>query len=91
MKNSTTSDFAPHNLYTRRRFLRSSQAAVVAVGALPVLGSAVEGLEAACPSEQPVALTDYYDKLGVTKIINAAGTYTELTSEIGRASCRERV
>ena len=25
---------------------------------------------------------DYYDKLGVTKIINAAGTYTSLTASI---------
>ena len=25
---------------------------------------------------------DYYDKLGVTKIINAAGTYTALTASI---------
>src|SRR5678816_1830824 len=25
---------------------------------------------------------DYYDKLGVTKIINAAGTYTNLTASI---------
>src|SRR5262245_61057546 len=29
-----------------------------------------------------VAAVDYYDKLGVTKIINAAGTYTALTSSI---------
>src|SRR5215470_8423735 len=29
-----------------------------------------------------VAGEDYYDKLGVTKIINAAGTYTALTASI---------
>lgn len=31
---------------------------------------------------QPPSEPDYYDKLGVTKIINAAGTYTVLTASI---------
>src|SRR5471032_430235 len=38
--------------------------------------SVVPAAEAAAPA------TDYYDKLGVTKIINAAGTYTALTASI---------
>src|ERR1044071_1442798 len=40
-----------------------------------ILGQ-VRGAEAATAGE------DYYDKLGVTKIINAAGTYTMLTASI---------
>jgi L-seryl-tRNA(Ser) seleniumtransferase len=34
---------------------------------------------------------DYYDKLGVTKIINAAGTYTDLTSAVMPPSVRAAV
>src|SRR5947209_18413347 len=50
---------------TRRRFLTWG----LATSALPAadLPKAAEG-------------EDYYDKLGVTKIINAAGTYTALTA-----------
>src|SRR5690242_2577940 len=36
----------------------------------------------AADTKQAVAGVDYYDKLGVTKIINAAGTYTALTASI---------
>src|SRR5690242_642933 len=41
-----------------------------------ILGQ-VHGAEAAATTGE-----DYYDKLGVTKIINAAGTYTALTASI---------
>jgi L-seryl-tRNA(Ser) seleniumtransferase len=34
------------------------------------------------PGEQAPAAIDYYDKLGVPKIINAAGTYTYLTASL---------
>jgi L-seryl-tRNA(Ser) seleniumtransferase len=57
---------------TRRDFFawtRNSLAAAGIVGAVP--GSAEAAI---APAE------DYYDKLGVTKIINAAGTYTALTA-----------
>ena len=44
------------------------------MGATPLVGSgATPGLGAA-------GVVDYYDKLGVAKIINAAGTYTTLTA-----------
>jgi L-seryl-tRNA(Ser) seleniumtransferase len=52
---------------TRRNFFGKS-GALLAASALP--------LSAAEPA------IDYYDKLGVTKIINAAGTYTFLTASI---------
>jgi L-seryl-tRNA(Ser) seleniumtransferase len=60
---------------TRRSFFGWSQAAVAAA----LAGSPrVAGAAAAHPNEA----VDYYDKLGVTKIINAAGTYTALTASI---------
>ncbi|MBS1822840.1 MAG: aminotransferase class V-fold PLP-dependent enzyme [Acidobacteria bacterium] len=60
---------------SRRSFLRWSQSAMAMFGAAPFIGSKAE---AAVPTA-PVG-EDYYDKLGVTKIINAAGTYTTLTA-----------
>jgi len=63
-------------LHSRRRFFRWLSAIGVAMGA----GSLVSSAET--PSSTP-ALSDgedYYEKLGVTKIINAAGTYTTLTA-----------
>ena len=56
---------------TRRSFFSWTRNALAATGVL----RASPG-EAAVPS----AGVDYYDKLGVTKIINAAGTYTALTA-----------
>jgi uncharacterized pyridoxal phosphate-dependent enzyme len=55
------------------------------LGALALTGEAA-------PSEaKPVAAEDYYDKLGVTKIINAAGTYTALTASIMPPSVQSAV
>ena len=62
------------NVFSRRSFIRWSQSAVAALGAAPFLGTKAE---AATP--EPAGI-DYYDKLGVAKIINAAGTYTTLTA-----------
>ncbi len=63
----------PQRSETRRHFFGTSgallAASTAAAGSTSVPGSA----------EAPV---DYYDKLGVTKIINAAGTYTFLTASI---------
>jgi L-seryl-tRNA(Ser) seleniumtransferase len=59
---------------TRRDFFawtRNSLAAAGIVGGTPIAADAAVA-----------AATDYYDKLGVTKIINAAGTYTALTASI---------
>lgn len=60
---------------TRRGFL--AQNALAALGALGVPFSRAH----AAPATQADG-EDYYDKLGVPKIINAAGTYTSLTASI---------
>jgi L-seryl-tRNA(Ser) seleniumtransferase len=78
MKNPKCPDSQPS--YSRRRFLRASQATVAALSVAPVLGRATEVLAATGSSGSAREHPDYYDKLGVTKLINAAGTYTELTS-----------
>lgn len=57
---------------TRRSFISNT-------GGLAVLGMA--SVAGAKTSNGAVAV-DYYDKLGVTKIINAAGTYTFLTASL---------
>jgi len=49
---------------------------------MPMLGNAANALAAAVPSGSADAQPDYYDRLGVRKIINAAGTYTELTGAV---------
>jgi L-seryl-tRNA(Ser) seleniumtransferase len=55
---------------TRRRFLNV------------VNGTLAGGAALEAADTQAVAGEDYYAKLGVTKIINAAGTYTALTASI---------
>jgi L-seryl-tRNA(Ser) seleniumtransferase len=59
---------------TRRSFFSWTRNALAAAGAM----SATPSLAA----ETAQAGEDYYAKLGVTKIINAAGTYTALTASI---------
>ncbi len=47
------------------------------------IGIAVQARAAEAEEARPVAeADDYYEKLGVTKIINAAGTYTVLTASL---------
>jgi L-seryl-tRNA(Ser) seleniumtransferase len=58
--------------FSRRRFFRWSSA----LAAAPWFTSE----KSFASPENPVAGEDYYDKLGVPKIINAAGTYTTLTA-----------
>src|ERR1700723_4069344 len=61
---------------SRRRFFRWASSLAAVLGAAPLVSSAK-----ALPS--PTASSDgedYYAKLGVPKIINAAGTYTTLTA-----------
>src|SRR5213592_2485739 len=60
---------------TRRRFLERAGLALAAGGA------ATQHMQAA-ELRQSAAGEDYYDKLGVAKIINAAGTYTALTASV---------
>src|SRR6476620_9169036 len=59
---------------TRRRFFSWTRNALAATG---LVGTAPAAAEAA-----QVAGEDYYAKLGVPTIINAAGTYTALTASI---------
>jgi L-seryl-tRNA(Ser) seleniumtransferase len=60
---------------SRRRFFRWTSSLAALVGAGPLLSSREADALAAAPAGE-----DYYDKLGVPKIINAAGTYTILTA-----------
>ena len=62
--------------FSRRRFFRWSSGLAASLGAVPLFSSA----KSLAFSENEVAGKDYYDKLGVPKIINAAGTYTTLTA-----------
>jgi L-seryl-tRNA(Ser) seleniumtransferase len=89
MKKSKSSD--NQHSYSRRRFLRASQATVAALSAVPIFGKAANVLAATEPRDSHNRHPDYYDKLGVTKIINAAGTYTELTSAVMPPSVRAAV
>src|SRR3954447_23822171 len=59
---------------TRRSFFSWSRNALAATGLVSTAPLTAEAVAAAGE--------DYYDKLGVTKIINAAGTYTALTASI---------
>ncbi len=67
------------NSLTRRSFLKS-QAAMAAIAA-PSFG-AVTALAAPTAAKSVPPKPDYYDKLAVDKIVNAAGTYTDLTSAV---------
>lgn len=60
---------------TRRRFLSLSSTAAAALGIAPLAGKPSESF-----AEDGLSTDDYYAKLGVAKIINAAGTYTYLTA-----------
>ncbi len=62
---------------TRRTFFGSVRNALAVLG----VGTAVPGVQAAGKTQVSGAM-DYYDKLGVTKIINAAGTYTMFTASV---------
>ena len=66
-------------ILTRRRFLGWSQAALAALGAESILPSRSHALST---TAEPQSADDYYAKLGVEKIINAAGTYTYLTAAV---------
>jgi L-seryl-tRNA(Ser) seleniumtransferase len=58
---------------TRRHFFGSAKSALALSAAAALPGRAASRTE---------STVDYYDKLGVSKIINAAGTYTVLTASI---------
>ena len=60
----------------RREFFRTGSAMMAAAG---LASRSALGKESPATGNSP-ASADYYEKLGVTKIINAAGTYTALTA-----------
>jgi L-seryl-tRNA(Ser) seleniumtransferase len=62
---------------SRRKLLRNGAGAMLAGG---VALSAVPTLEARPLSKSSAKAVDYYQKLGVTTFINAAGTYTALSA-----------
>jgi L-seryl-tRNA(Ser) seleniumtransferase len=62
--------------FSRRRFFRWSSSLAASLGAAPLFSSA----RSLASSEKEAEGEDYYDKLGVPTIINAAGTYTTLTA-----------
>jgi len=68
-------------IFTRRSFLRWSQSAMALLGAAPIVGASTASEAFALPDGSKSA-DDYYAKLGVEKIINAAGTYTYLTAAV---------
>jgi L-seryl-tRNA(Ser) seleniumtransferase len=68
------------SLFTRRSFLRWSQSAMAFLGAAPIVGASKAS--EAFASTATSTTDDYYAKLGVEKIINAAGTYTYLTAAL---------
>ncbi len=78
---------------SRRRFLGWAQGLMAAVGAAPFLGKeALAAPAAAAPATGAKhAATDYYAKLNVKKIINAKGTYTDLTAACMPPQVREAV
>ncbi len=71
-------------IFTRRHFLGWSQTALAAFGSSPVLASyfASSSRSANAEAAHNSSDVDYYEKLGVQKIINAAGTYTSLTAAV---------
>jgi len=68
--------------FSRRRFFRCASSFTAAIGAAPLVSFARNSAPAAGSSEGTALPEgeDYYAKLGVTPIINAAGTYTMLTA-----------
>ena len=72
---------------TRRSFLRAN-AALAAAATIPLGGAAAEALE---HTSNPKAGEDYFDKLGVGTFLNAAGTYTELSSACMPESVQQAV
>lgn len=62
---------------SRRSLFRLGRSALATIG----VASWIDPLKAAAAASAPEAV-DYYEKLGVEPIINAAGTYTALTAAI---------
>jgi L-seryl-tRNA(Ser) seleniumtransferase len=82
------SDSNAQGSLTRRRFLGWAQSVLAAAGAVPLLGK--EALAAPAAAAHAGAV-DYYKKLGVNTLINAKGTFTDLTAACMPAPVREAV
>lgn len=67
---------------TRRQLLGRAGGLLGAVAALTPKSSTAHSVEHNAGVTSSPAAEDYYEKLGVTKIINAAGTYTVLTAAV---------
>jgi len=65
--------------FSRRGFFRFSSSLAAGLGLAPLLASAKGHASVATPGAE-LEGEDYYAKLGVRTIINAAGTYTTLTA-----------
>jgi L-seryl-tRNA(Ser) seleniumtransferase len=77
---------------TRRRFLGWAQAAMASVSVGSVLGGGQTALAGAAGAKSEAGEgEDYYAKLGVLPIINAAGTYTYLTAAVMPSQVRKAV
>ena len=66
---------------SRRKLLRTGGQAIIA-GSVAVGGTPFLAARSSSKSKLPAEGVDYYQKLGVTPLINAAGTYTLLTASI---------
>ena len=73
----------------RRRDFISQMRNVIAAGGLA--GQVKMNAAPAEPVPHAAGGEDYYDKLGVTKIINAAGTYTAMTASIMPVGSQNRI
>ena len=67
---------SPAGFLSRRRFVRWASSLAAALSSAPLVSSA----KTLSPPVVPPDGEDYYTKLGVAPIINAAGTYTTLTA-----------
>ena len=77
--NASTNSAADFGPLSRRRFFRWASSLTAALGLAPLVSSAET---ASSPMTLPDG-EDYYAKLGVPTIINAAGTYT-MTKPAGK-------
>jgi seryl-tRNA(Sec) selenium transferase len=75
------------DLGTRRNFFERVNMAFAGL----VLNRAMPSQDQSVARQNPEAVVDYYDKLGVTKRINAAGTYTYLTGAVMPSSVQAAV
>src|SRR3989454_9761676 len=79
-RRSFSSEEVPMSGISRRKLLRTGGQAIIA-GGVAVCGPTLHA-RSSSKSKSSANGVDYYQKLGVTPFINAAGTYTVLTASI---------